>query len=141
MPLRALLMRLFVIVALLANGPGIAGASMHMEHLRDSTGDADLVTASQTVSEATAACHGAGAIAPVTDDDHHPQAADQTGTAPPLDDCCETDNCCACMHHCSAALAESALADFTVRYRQTAEPFLSVHASAALTNLFRPPIG
>lgn len=140
MPLRALLMRLFLIVALLANGPGIAGASMHMEHLRDSTGDAALVTASQTVAEATAACHGAGAIAPVTDDHHHPQAADQTGTAPPLD-CCETDNCCACMHHCSAALAGPALADFTVRYRQTAESFLSVHASAALTNLFRPPIG
>ena len=134
-------MRLFLIVALLANGPGIAGASMHMEHLRDSTGDADRVTASQTVSEATAACHGAGVIAPVTDDHHHPQAADHTGTAPPLGDCCETGNCGACMHHCSAAIAESALADFTVRYRQTAESFLSVHASAALTNLFRPPIG
>ena len=39
MPLRALLMRLFLIVALLANGPGIAGASMHMEHVRDSAGD------------------------------------------------------------------------------------------------------
>jgi len=77
----------------------------------------------------------------VTDDDHHPQAADQTGTAPPLDDCCQSGDCDACMHHCSAALAGSALADFTVRYRQTAESFLSVHASAALTNLFRPPIG
>ncbi len=141
MPLRALLMRLFLIVALLANGPGIAGASMHMEHLRDSTGDADLVTASQTVSEATAACHGASAAAPGADDHHYPKAADHAGAASPLDDCCQSGDCDACMHHCSAALAGSALADFTIRYRQTVEPFLSVHASAALTNLFRPPIG
>lgn len=139
MPLRALLMRLFLIVALLANGPGIAGASMHMtEHLSNSPGDAAHVTATQTAAD----CHGAGVIAPVTDDHHHPQAADHTGTAPPLGDCCETGNCGACMHHCcSAAIAGSALADFTTRYRHTAEPFLSVHASAALTNLFRPPIG
>src|SRR3546814_1288663 len=39
MSLRALLMRVFLIVALLANGPGIAGAAMHMDHLRDSAGD------------------------------------------------------------------------------------------------------
>ena len=140
MSLRALLMRFFLIVALLANGPGIAGASMHMEHLRGAA-DAAHVTASQTVEEAMAACHGVAVIATVTDDHHHPQAADQTGTAPPLDDCCETGNCCACMHHCSAAIAGSTFADFTVRHRQTAEPFLSVRASAVLTNLFRPPIG
>jgi len=36
MALRALLMRLFLVVALLANGPGVAGASMHLEHLRNS---------------------------------------------------------------------------------------------------------
>ena len=139
MPLRALLMRLLLIVALLANGPGIAGASMHMtEHLSNSPGDAAHVTATQTAAD----CHGAGVIAPVTDDHHHPQAADHTGTAPPLGDCCETGNCGACMHHCcSAAIAGSALADFTIRDRHTAEPFLSVHASAALTNLCRPPIG
>lgn len=141
MPLRALLMRLFLIVALLASGPGIAGASMHMEHLRDSPGDVSYVTTAQTAAEAMAACHGAAAAAPVADDHHHPQAADQAGAVSPLDDCCEAGNCCPCMHHCSATLAGSALADFTVRYRQNAEPFLSVHASAALTNLFRPPIG
>lgn len=141
MPLRALLMRLFLIVALLANGPGIAGASMHREHLRDSAADVIYVTAAQAAAEAMAACHGAATAAPVADDYRLPQSADHAGAASPLDDCCQSGDCDACMHHCSAALAGSALADFTVRYRQTAEPFLSVHASAALTNLFRPPIG
>ncbi len=142
MSLRTLTMRLFLMIALLANGPGVAGASMHMEHLRGSTGDPADVAATQATAGAMAACHGATVIAPVTEDDHHhSQAGDQTGTAPSLDDCCETGNCCACMHHCFAAIAGSALADVTIRYRQIAEPFLSVHASAALINLFRPPIG
>lgn len=134
-------MRLFLVVALLANGPGIAGASMHMEHLRDSPGDAALVTASQAAAEAKSDCHGVVADAPVADEHHHPQAADQGGAASPLDDCCEKANCCACMHHCFAAVAGSAPAGVANLYRQTAEAFLSVHASAALTNLFRPPIG
>src|SRR3546814_14759979 len=51
MSLRALLMRVFLIVALLANGPGIAGAAMHMDHLRDSAGDVTSVAAAQTRSE------------------------------------------------------------------------------------------
>lgn len=140
MPFRALLMRLFLIVALLANGPGIAGASMHMEHVRDSSGDVTYVTSAPTAAEAMAACHG-GAAATGADEQHHPQATDQAGAVSPWDDCCEAGNCCPCMHHCAAALAGSALADFTIRYRQSAEPFLSVLASAALTNLFRPPIG
>ncbi|TWT16854.1 CopL family metal-binding regulatory protein [Luteimonas wenzhouensis] len=141
MPFRALMMRLFLIVALLANGPGIAGASMHMEHVRDSAGDAIHMTTAQTAAESMAACQGGAAAVPVADDHHHPQLIDQVGAVSSLDDCCETGNCCPCMHHCAAALAGSALADFTIRYRQSAEPFLSVHASAALTNLFRPPIG
>lgn len=140
MSLRALLMRVFLIVALLANGPGIAGAAMHMDHLRDSAGDVTSVAAAQTRSEAMAACHGT-ATPPVADDHSHPRPAELVDAKSPLGDCCEAGNCCPCMHHCSAALAGSALADFTVRYRQTAEPFLSVHASAALRNLFRPPIG
>ena len=141
MPFRALMMRLFLIVALLANGPGIAGASMHMEHVRDSLGDATYATTASTAAEAMAACHGASAAAPGANEHHHPQATDEAGAVSPWDDCSEAGNCCPCMHHCAAALAGSALADFTIRYRHTAEPFLSVHASAALTNLFRPPIG
>ncbi|MEJ1250037.1 CopL family metal-binding regulatory protein [Denitratimonas tolerans] len=141
MTFRALLMRLFLIVALLANGPGIAGASMHMEHLRDFAGHVTYVTAAPTAAEAMAACHEAAAAAPVADDHHHPQATDEAGAVSPWDDCCETDSCCACMHHCFAALVGSTLGNVSVLYRQTAEPFLSLHASAALTNLFRPPIG
>lgn len=142
MSFRALLMRFFLIVALLANGPGIAGASMHMEHLRNSPGDVTDVTTAQTTAQALAACHGAAATPPPVADDHrHPQPIDQTGAVSPLGDCCDVGDCCACMHHCFAALAGSPLADVTLRYRQTAEPFRSVHASAALTNLFRPPIG
>ncbi len=138
MPFRAILMRLFLVVALLANGSGIAGASMHMEHVRDSAGD---VTSAPTAAEAMAACHGGAAAATGANEHHHPQATDEAGAVSPWDDCSEAGNCCPCMHHCAAALAGSALADFTIRYRHTAEPFLSVHASAALTNLFRPPIG
>ena len=116
MPFRALMMRLFLIVALLANGPGIAGASMHMEHVRDSLGDATYATTASTAAEAMAACHGASAAAPGADDHHYPKAADHAGAASPLDDCCQSGDCDACMHHCSAALAGSALADFSIRY-------------------------
>ena len=138
MPFRALLMRLFLVVALLANGPGIAGASMHMEHVRDSAGD---VTSAPTAAEAMAACHGGAAAATGANEHHHPQATDEAGAVSPWDDCCETDSCCACMHQCFAAFAGTASPVVEVLYRQIAEPFLSVHASAALTNHFRPPIG
>ena len=140
MSLRALLMRVFLIVALLANGPGIAGAAMHMDHLRDSAGYVTSVAAAQTRSEAMAACHGT-ATAPVADDHSHPRPAELVDAKSPLGDCCQAGDCCACMHHCFAALVGSTLGNVSVLYRQTAEPFLSVHASAALTNLFRPPIG
>ena len=73
--MRALLMRVFLIVALLANGPGIAGAAMHMDHLRDSAGDVTSVAAAQTRSEAMAACHGT-ATPPVADDHSHPRPAE-----------------------------------------------------------------
>ena len=140
MSLRALLMRVFLIVALLANGPGIAGASMHLDHLRDSAGDVTSGAAAQTPDEAMAACHGT-VDGPVAEDHGHPLPAELAGTDSPLGDCCQAGDCCACMHHCFAAIAGSTPGDFSVLYRQTAEPFLSVHASAALTNLFRPPIG
>jgi hypothetical protein len=135
-------MRLFMMVALLANGPGVAAVSMHMQHLRASTGDPAHIASTQATAEAMAACHGATVLAPVTEDDHpQPQMGDQTGTAPQLDDCCETGNCHGCILHCFAAISGSARADFIVRYRQSDQPLLSVHTSAALTNLFRPPIG
>lgn len=140
MALRALLMRLFLVVALLANGPGVAGASMHLEHLRNS-GDLSDVAAVQAAAEAITACHGAEATAPAAVDHGPPQATNEAGDASPADDCCRAGDCCACMHHCSAALAWSMLADLSTGYRQTAEPFLSGHASAARANLLRPPIG
>ena len=139
MPFRALLMRFFLILALLANGPGMAGASMNMEP--DSASADPVLTASQEAAEPMSDCHGALADAPAADEHHHEKMAGQAGTPSPLDDCCETDSCCACMHHCFAAFAGSASPGVEVLYRQIAEPFLSVHASAALTNLFRPPIG
>lgn len=141
MPFRALLMRLLLIVALLANGPAIAGVSMHMEHLGDASSDVTPVTIVQTAAEAVAACHGAAETAVTERADHHPQVADQAKTASPSDNCCEAGDCCACMHHCFVALAGSSPADMSLRYPQLAESFRSVHASASLSNLFRPPIG
>ena len=81
------------------------------------------------------------ATAPVADDHSHPRPAELVDAKSPLGDCCQAGDCCACMHHCFTALVGSTLGNVSVLYRQTAEPFLSVHASAALTNLFRPPIG
>ena len=140
MPLRALLMRLFLIVALFVNGPGIAGASMQMQHTGNSPGDGPCVTTVETAAEAMAACHGTAAHPPAPDDHHCPPAADQTGEESPPDDCCEMGNCTACVHHCSAAIGGAAQSGFTIRHQQSAEAFLSVHASAAPTNHFRPPI-
>src|SRR3546814_18039758 len=84
-----------------------------------------------------AACHGT-ATPPVADDHSHPRPAELVDAKSPLGDCCQAGDCCACMHHCFAALVGSTLGNVSVLYRQTAEPFLSLHASAALTNLFRP---
>src|SRR3546814_17057091 len=79
---------------------------------------------------------------PILADDHsHPRPAELVDAKSPLGDCCQAGDCCACMHHCFAALVGSTLGNVSVLYRQTAEPFLSLHASDALTNLFRPPIG
>lgn len=142
MCLRALLVRLVVIVALLANGPGMARAPMHMEHPRDSAGDiASYVTKAHTAAEAMAACQGAHSTEPVTALDRDSQTADQAGAPSSLEDCCQAGDCRACLHQCFAAFAGPVLADLAVPSRQAAEPFLSAHVSAALTNLFRPPIG
>lgn len=141
MAVRALLMRLFLIVALLANGSGIAGASVHVEHMSDSRGGDPSMSTAQTTAEAMTACHEALAAAPLDDEDHGSQVTVNAGEGSPSEDCCEASNCCACMHHCAAAIHAPALADFALRYRKTTESFLSGHPSAVLTNLFRPPIG
>ena len=128
----------------LCEATGLNGKSAGRKIIRDSFGVGGLqttATSAPTAAEAMAACHGGAAAATGANEHHHPQATDEAGAVSPWDDCSEAGNCCPCMHHCAAALAGSALADFTIRYRHTAEPFLSVHASAALTNLFRPPIG
>lgn len=139
MSLRALLMPLFLIVALLVNGPGIAGASVQMGPLPDSTSAVAPTTVARAMAEAKAACRGAAPIA--STHDQHPLVADQAAAGSQPGECGEEGDCCTCMHHCSAAIAGPVLLDSPVRYRQTAEPFLSLHAFAAPTNLFRPPIG
>lgn len=140
MVLRALLMRLLLIVAIAANGWGIAGASMHKEHLQGST---EAVTRIAVVQEAVGAppCHGASASDPAAIDHGHPQDSDRSGEGPSPGDCCQAGDCGSCIHHCAAALPGPPLADFAVQYRQTAEIFLSAHPPAVLATLFRPPIG
>lgn len=140
MPLRLLLTRLFLVVTLSANGLGIAGASMHVEHLRDSAGYMTDDAAVQISDGAVAGCHGTAADGTPADDHRQSRGADQAGVASPLGDCYRGGDCCACMHHCSATLVRPALVDFTGQYRQIAEPFLSGHASATLATLLRPPI-
>lgn len=140
MPLRALLMRLFLVVALLANAPGIAGASIHVADSGHSGAIAE-VAARQQAAGSMRPCHEAEAIDPAAVEHAHAPATAPADDASPADDCCQAGDCCACMHVCSAALAWSALADRNTGYRQTTEPFLSGHASAVLTNLLRPPIG
>src|SRR3546814_13553599 len=124
MSLRALLMRVFLIVALLANGPGIAGAAMHMDHLRDSAGDVTSVAAAQTRSEAMAACNGT-ATPPVADDHSHPRPADLVDAQSLLGDCCQAGDSRACLPLCCTALAASTLRTLPALSRTTADPLLS----------------
>lgn len=139
MSLRALLMRLFLIVAIAANGSGIAGASMHDEHLHSSVGDARI--AATQAAAGIAACHGTTTTDPEAVDHARSEKSDGSGEGSPRNDCCQTGDCRSCIHHCAAALSGPPVADFAVQYRQTADTFFSAHPSAVLANLFRPPIG
>src|SRR3546814_16979329 len=94
--LGALLVRVVLIVALVGNGPGMGGAAMHMDHLRDAAGDVTSVAAAQTRSEAMAACHGT-ATPPVADDHSHPRPAELVDAKSPLGDCCQAGDCCSCL--------------------------------------------
>src|SRR5690606_19378848 len=139
MSLRALLMRLFLIVAIAANGSGIAGASMHDEHLHSSVCDARI--AATQAAAGIAACHGTTTTDPEAVDHARSEKSDGSGEGSPRNDCCQTGDCRSCIHHCAAALSGPPVADFAVQYRQTADTFFSAHPSAVLANLFRPPIG
>ena len=131
MRLRAILLRLLLCVALVANGTSAVYASTMM--------------AAGAGMDVAAAAHDA---APPCDDmpamAHSAMAADHDAPAPPVshDDCCPPGAClCSCVSHAPTIPAFGA---FAIPVRPSAAPVAALRvsfASPALPHLIRPPIG
>lgn len=143
MPARSILLQLFLIVALLVDGMGVAVASMHANHSTAGISDTPADSASQSAAESKKPCHGqpTEGSAPLEGHAHgggSPGGEEQQSPG----DCCQTGECrCACMHHCQAAVVAVVLNATVPVHTDSVRPMYSAHASPALPHLIRPPIG
>lgn len=132
MRLRALLLRLLLCIAFVANGTSAVHASTSMV-----SGMASTSAASQS---SDASCHDMPAMthAAMTVDDGTPM----TPSSPSHADCCPPGAClCSCVSHASTLPSVQALA---MHPEPSAVPVAALRvsfASPALPNLLRPPIG
>ena len=132
MRFRAILLRLLLCIALVANGTSAVYASTMMAA---GTGIAATAAAPQG---AAPPCHDMPAMA------HAAMAADHVAPAPPVshDDCCPPGAClCSCVSHAPTILASEA---FALPMRPSAAPDATLRvafARLALPNPIRPPIG
>ncbi|MEZ0470042.1 CopL family metal-binding regulatory protein [Luteimonas salinilitoris] len=144
MPARSVLLQLFLIVALLVDGMGVAAASMHLNHSTAVASDASTDGAPPPGAEVKKPCHDQGTDGSAPLEKHAHSAGGSPGEDEPQSpgDCCESGDCrCTCMHHCQAAVVAVALDAPTPEHDESVRPMSSAHASPALPHLIRPPIG
>lgn len=126
MPIRSILLRVLLSIALVFNGAATAIASASMDAMAQATSAA--VAAETEVPP----CH-----------EHEqasgPGASEQGGH--PGSDCCKSGMCrCACLHHAPVALvALTYVAPVLVRF-DIVRPMSVGHATPPLPHLIRPPI-
>jgi hypothetical protein len=131
MRFRAILLRLLLCLALVANGTSTVHASVRMTF--------DGGTGSMTEHQTEPPCHEAAAMPGgelVADPD--------SPSAPASDaDCCPPGGClCSCVSHAPTILTVHAVASTTTRRATSPMSALSsAHASPAHPHLIRPPIG
>lgn len=136
---RSVLLRLFLIVALLFDGAASAVASVHMSDFGMAAMASQTEPASGSSGSAEMPCHEGGAA-------HQPNAAMGHQIPPDSDsqspDCCESGACrCACMHQSQAAVIAMTVIIPAIEHADSVRPMPPAHASPALPHLIRPPIG
>lgn len=147
MPIRSILLRLFLIVVLLLNGTATAVASVHMNHFGMAEGKAQVTSRGTSDTPAKMPCHDAEAKAASGVVSHaglHASSDTQgpTDAGTPSPDCCESGACrCACLHHGQLAPMSMVANAAIIVHTNSVRPMFSVHASPALPHLIRPPIG
>ena len=131
MRLRAILLRVLLCIALVANGTSAVYASTMMAF------DGGLV-APAAGQDAKSPCHDMPSMS------HAGMAADHDAHAPPTshDDCCPPGAClCSCVSHAPTIAAFGA---FSIQMWPSAAPVAALRvsfASPVLPHLIRPPIG
>jgi len=147
MPIRSVLLRLFLIVVLLFNGTATAVASVHMNHFGMAEGKAQVNSHKTSDTQAKMPCHDAEtneANGVVSHAGLHASSdtPEPTDAGTPSPDCCESGACrCVCLHHGQLATIAVASIAAAIVHTDSVRPMFSVHASPALPHLIRPPIG
>jgi hypothetical protein len=148
MRLSPVLLRLLLMLALLANGVTGAFATTHMQvaHVAEMAAETKTVAAAHA-DAAKPPCHE---HMPAMDDSEAasqitpPSAALDTdsGTEHGSPDCCQSANCaCACMQHMAATSASVHMLQVRIDHASGVRPLKMGHATPALPQLIRPPIG
>lgn len=138
MPAGSLLLRLFLILALVFNGAGPVVAMVHETGPAMAAMDGQpMAAADAACHEAMAALHGAGsepgaAVAEVPDPDHAADGAD----------CCKSGAChCGCAQGACAALPLRSQAPVVGLLAPGIGALAVGHPNPAMPHLIRPPIG
>jgi hypothetical protein len=137
MPLRAILLRLLLCVALVFNGAGAAMASVQMMQMHvDGQAIASVPAKSMAEAEVAMPCH------------HHGQASHENGVhAPskgghPAPDCCKSNTCtCACANQVAIVVPVIVFHGAMAPHAGNVRPMALGHPAPALPHLIRPPIG
>lgn len=131
-PIRDVLLRILLCIALIANG-ATTGVPAHAGH--------DGMAAPAEVAQSSVSDAGKLPC------DEHPRGAEALPSTPAdadgaPSDCCASDACrCACMHAGHVALASVVQTAADKPHAAAMRPLSSGHAAPALPHLIRPPIG
>ena len=140
MPIRCVLLRLFLSLTFILNGMGAAMASAHvpgiaMLEAATAGQDASAPPCHQSMQETQMAHEEAPGMADA-DQAEHPSESGKSG-------CCKSELCrCTCMHGSQAAIASwPPIATAQLPHVAAVRPLSPAHAAPALPHLIRPPIG
>lgn len=140
----AILLRVLLSISLVLNGMGTAVAATRMLVDHAATSVARTVVATTEVV-ATLPCEQHHGMAAAVSEGPAPIAAADTGavkTKHPTPDCCKSGKCgCACLQATPAALLVMSLPQAVIARGAGVRAMKPEHASPALPQLIRPPIG
>ncbi len=140
MSVRAVLLRLFLIVVLVGDGMGVAAAAAwHMGHVVDAAGVAAQSVAPSTSATSHETCHESTA-AVASGEQGGPADVVPDGELQSSEECCDPAGCGACVHPCPALVHVIAFNPAWATHSQNVRALTSAHAPPPLLHLIRPPI-